>query len=77
MWQKPSKNISHTKNRGWACLTLVGILTRKLCYTLTSALDYIMYDVFNCLHICVNIVILDTENIVEIVIMLRSGLEVK
>ena len=36
-----------------------------------------MYDVFNSLHHCVNIVFLDTENIVEIVIMLRSGLEVK
>ena len=37
MWQKPSKNISHIKNPGWPCLTLVGILTRKLWYTLTSA----------------------------------------
>ena len=36
-----------------------------------------MYDVFNCLHLCVNVVFLDTENIVEIVDMLRSGLEVK
>ncbi len=36
-----------------------------------------MYDVFNCLHLCVNVVFLDTENIVEIVAMLRSGLEVK
>ena len=32
-----------------------------------------MYDVFNCLHLCVNVVFLDTENID----MLRSGLEVK
>ena len=77
MWQKPSKNISHTKNPGRSCLTLVGILTRKLWYTLTSAWDYIMYDVLNGLHLCVNVVFLDTENIVEIVDMLRSGLEVK
>ena len=36
-----------------------------------------MYIDFNCIHLCVNVVFLDTENIVEIVIMLRSGLEVK
>ena len=36
-----------------------------------------MYNDFNCAHLCVNVVFLDTENIVEIVDMLRSGLEVK
>ena len=27
MNHKPSKNVRHTKNPGWSCLTLVGILT--------------------------------------------------
>ena len=36
-----------------------------------------MYIDSSCLHRCVNVVFLDTENIVEIVDMLRSGLEVK
>ena len=27
MKQKPSKNVRHTKNPGWSCLTLVGIWT--------------------------------------------------
>ena len=36
-----------------------------------------MDDVINCLHLGVNIVLLDPENMVEIVIMLRSELEVK
>ena len=36
-----------------------------------------MEDVTNCLQLGVNIVFIDTENVVEIVIMLRSALEVK
>ena len=36
-----------------------------------------MDDGINCLHLGVNIVLLDPENIVEIVIILRSDLEVK
>ena len=37
-----------------------------------------MHVVFNCLHLGINSVFVDTGNIVEeIVIMLRSGLEVK
>ena len=36
-----------------------------------------MYNDFICPHLCVNVVFLDTENIVEIVDMVRSRLEVK
>ena len=60
-------------------LTLVGIFNRKLWYTniCVRVGHYIMYGVFNFLYQCVKIVFLDTENIVEIVIMLRSELDVK
>ena len=30
MKQKPSKNVRHTKNPGWSCLTLLGIWTISL-----------------------------------------------
>ena len=36
-----------------------------------------MDDVINCFHLGFNVVLLDPENIVEIVIVLQSELEVK
>ena len=76
MKQKPSKNISHTKTSRLVIFN-IAIWTSNLWYTFTFALDYIMDDVINCLHLGVNVVLLDPGNIVEIVMVLRSELEVK
>ena len=55
MKQKPTKNISHTK-KSQLVIFNIAIWTSNLWYTFTSALDYIMDDVLNCLHLDVNVV---------------------